>query len=243
MLEAAWGALSAHARAPRSKFHEISLNLGAGSSYGARTEHASCRTGPSRVTLSKAHSYSILGHPGTIHGALHQLPTPHSSLSPNFDLMPGRNGAAVILLTFRGRTLETESTGAQARTTARGVVFERSLAVHSDYASGTQIGLLRQLCCLAWQEMRCVSGGGVALFERSHRRLQWERWNAKAAHPFVGFCGHAVSCCVCWGWLGSDDERYVSRFSRDPIHARGLRASCGRYASGQLPAQVAQGAG
>ena len=157
--------------------------------------------------------------------------------------MPPPHGAAVIYLTFRGGTLETESTGARARTTVRGVVFERSLAVHSEYASGTQIGLLRQLCCLAWQEMRCVSGGGVALFERSHRRLQWERWNAKAAHPFVGFCGHAVACCVCWGWLGSDDERYVSRFSRDPIHARGLRASCGRYASGQLPAQVAQGAG
>ena len=125
--------------------------------------------------------------------------------------------------------METESTGARARTTVRGVVFERSLAVHSEYASGTQIGLLRQLCCLAWQEMRCVSGGGVALFERSHRRLQWERWNAKAAHPFVGFCGHAVACCVCWGWLGSDDERYVFRFSREPMHARGLRASCGRY--------------
>ena len=147
--------------------------------------------------------------------------------------MPPPHGAAVILRrSFRGGTLETESTGARARTTVRGVVFERSLAVHSEYASGTQIGLLRQLCCLAWQEMRCVSGGGVALFERSHRRLQWERWNAKAAHPFVGFCGHAVACCVCWGWLGSDDERYVSRFSRDPIHARGLRASCGRYASG-----------
>ena len=106
MLDAAWGALSAHAGAPRSKFREISRNLGAGSGTGACTEHASCRTGPSRVTLSKAHSYSILGHPGTIHGALHQLPTPHSSLSPNFDLMLGRTpGGATVPPTLRiGRT-------------------------------------------------------------------------------------------------------------------------------------------